>query len=61
IGDKWQKDSPKFLYADFKKNSGYLKSTQMTKEYDMYRQNYCGCMYSYQDMLSREKKSNQND
>ncbi|MEG0366479.1 MAG: epoxyqueuosine reductase QueH, partial [Coprobacillus sp.] len=34
--------------------NGYLKSTQMTKEYDMYRQNYCGCMYSYQDMLNRE-------
>lgn len=54
IGDSWQQDSPHFLYADFKKNNGYLKSTQMTKEYDMYRQNYCGCMYSYQDMLKRE-------
>ena len=31
IGDAWQSDSPKFLYADFKKNNGYLKSTQMTK------------------------------
>ncbi|MEG0367127.1 MAG: epoxyqueuosine reductase QueH, partial [Coprobacillus sp.] len=40
IGDSWQQASPRFLYADFKKNNGYLKSTQMTKEYDMYRQNY---------------------
>lgn len=55
IGDAWQSEKPRFLYADFKKNNGYLKSTQMTKEYDMYRQNYCGCMFSYEDMLKREK------
>lgn len=55
IGDSWQMSQPKFLYADFKKNNGYLKSTQMTKEYDMYRQNYCGCMFSYEEMLKREK------
>ena len=55
IGDQWQRESPKFLYADFKKNNGYLKSTQMTKEYNMYRQNYCGCMFSYEEMLEREK------
>lgn len=55
IGDQWQCDTPRFLYADFKKNNGYLKSTQMTKEYNMYRQNYCGCMFSYEEMLKREK------
>lgn len=55
IGDSWQKDSPRFLYADFKKNNGYLKSTQMTKEYHMYRQNYCGCLFSYEEMLKREE------
>lgn len=55
IGEQWQSDCPKFLYADFKKNNGYLKSTQMTQEYGMYRQNYCGCMFSYEEMLEREK------
>ncbi len=55
IGEQWQK--VKFLYADFKKNDGYLKSTQMTKEYNMYRQNYCGCEFSYQEMLERKKGS----
>ncbi len=54
IGEQWQKDHLKFLYADFKKNDGYLKSTQMTKEYNMYRQNYCGCEFSYKEMLERE-------
>ena len=28
----------------------------MTKEYEMYRQNYCGCMFSYEEMLKREKQ-----
>ena len=32
----------KYLYADFKKKNGYLRSA----EYDLYRQNYCGCSYS---------------
>lgn len=54
IGEAWTSDKTKFLYADFKKNNGYLKSTQMTKEYNMYRQNYCGCMFSYEEMLKRE-------
>lgn len=54
IGEQWQKNHLKFLYADFKKNNGYLKSTQMTKQYDMYRQNYCGCEFSYKEMLERE-------
>ena len=57
IGHQWQCDSPRFLYADFKKNNGYLKSTQMTKEYGMYRQNYCGCMFSYEEMKEREKRA----
>lgn len=56
IGEQWQNNHLKFLYADFKKNNGYLKSTQMTKEYNMYRQNYCGCEFSYQEMLERESR-----
>ena len=62
IGHALQSDAPHFLYADFKKNNGYLKSTQMTREYGMYRQNYCGCVFSYEDMLIREKnKAEQNN
>lgn len=36
----------KFLYSDFKKKDGYKKSIELTKKYDLYRQDYCGCMYS---------------
>lgn len=35
-----------YLPSDFKKQDGYLQSIKMSKEYDLYRQNYCGCKYS---------------
>ena len=37
-----------WLYSDFKKRSGYLRSLELSKEHDLYRQNYCGCVYSKQ-------------
>ncbi len=36
----------KFLVSDFKKNNGYQKTIEMSKEFDLYRQDYCGCKYS---------------
>lgn len=36
----------KFLISDFKKNDGYKKSIILSKEYNLYRQDYCGCIYS---------------
>lgn len=36
----------KFLPSDFKKKEGYKRSTQLSEEYGLYRQNYCGCEYS---------------
>lgn len=35
-----------WLYSDFKKKNGYLESIRLSKEYGLYRQNYCGCVYS---------------
>lgn len=35
-----------FLPSDFKKKNGYKRSVELSKEYDLYRQNYCGCIYS---------------
>ena len=35
-----------FLCSDFKKEDGYLKSINYSKEFALYRQNYCGCRYS---------------
>ena len=36
----------RYLYADFKKKNGYLRSLQLSAEYGLYRQDYCGCLYS---------------
>lgn len=35
----------KFLYSDFKKKDGYKKSIILSKEYNLYRQDYCGCLF----------------
>ena len=35
-----------YLLSDFKKKEGYKRSIELSKEYDLYRQNYCGCVYS---------------
>ncbi len=34
------------LPSDFKKKNGYKRSLELSKEYELYRQNYCGCIYS---------------
>ena len=39
----------RYLFSDFKKKEGYKKSTEISKEYHMYRQYYCGCVYSKRD------------
>ncbi|MBQ8177774.1 MAG: epoxyqueuosine reductase QueH [Clostridia bacterium] len=36
----------KYLPTDFKKKGGYLRSIELSKKYDLYRQNYCGCVFS---------------
>ena len=35
-----------YLYSDFKKKNGYKRSIELSKEYHLYRQDYCGCIYS---------------
>ncbi len=47
IGEKLQNEYQiSYLYSDFKKKNGYKRSTEISKEYEMYRQDYCGCVYS---------------
>lgn len=36
----------KWLYSDFKKNEGYKQSIELSKKYNLYRQDYCGCIHS---------------
>ena len=40
---------PRYLYADFKKQNGYKRSLEISAEYGLYRQDYCGCLYSKQN------------
>lgn len=35
-----------YLYSDFKKKNGYLRSIELSKEHNLYRQDYCGCIFS---------------
>ncbi len=36
----------KYLVSDFKKKNGYKRSIELSKEYNLYRQNFCGCIFS---------------
>ncbi|MEA4911084.1 MAG: epoxyqueuosine reductase QueH [Oscillospiraceae bacterium] len=35
-----------WLFSDFKKRDGYLRATQLARQYDIYRQSYCGCEFA---------------
>lgn len=35
-----------YLFSDFKKKGGYQRSIELSRRYDLYRQNYCGCVFS---------------
>ena len=41
----------KYLYSDFKKKEGYKRSNELSKKYELYRQNYCGCKYSRDEVI----------
>ena len=40
----------KFLPSDFKKREGYKRSIELSKAHNLYRQNYCGCVFSVQNL-----------
>ena len=46
-----RKYNTNYLYSDFKKKNGYKRSIELSKQYHLYRQDYCGCIYS-----KREKR-----
>ncbi len=47
IGSELSKEyNVKYLFSDFKKRNGYLRSIELSKEYSLYRQDHCGCVYS---------------
>lgn len=48
----------KYLFSDFKKENGYQNSIEISKKYNLYRQDYCGCVYSKN--LREKYKNEQN-
>ncbi|MGN0987997.1 MAG: epoxyqueuosine reductase QueH [Otoolea sp.] len=46
----------RFLNSDFKKKNGYKRSTELSAQYHLYRQNYCGCVFSKREAAQREEE-----
>lgn len=44
-----------YLNSDFKKKNGYKRSVELSNEYGMYRQDYCGCIFSKQEREAQKK------
>lgn len=44
-----------YLFSDFKKRNGYKRSTELSAEYGLYRQDYCGCVFSLRERKEQER------
>ena len=52
-----EKYGVKYLLSDFKKGDGYKRSCQLSRDFNLYRQNYCGCVYSKAQAEERYKNN----
>ncbi len=58
IGEEMGKEyGVEFLPSDFKKKNGYKRSTELSREHALYRQNYCGCVFSKREAEERTGRS----
>ncbi|MGN0687421.1 MAG: epoxyqueuosine reductase QueH [Oscillospiraceae bacterium] len=54
IGEQLSEIYPvRHLPSDFKKNNGYKRSIELSRQYDLYRQDYCGCVFSRREAQQR--------
>lgn len=60
IGSSLDTIDCKYLYSDFKKENGYLDSTNLAKFYNLYRQDYCGCSFSLNEANIRKEEKIRN-
>lgn len=58
-GAMGKKYNVEYLYSDFKKKNGYKRSCELSKEYSLYRQDFCGCEFSKAESLRRENKKSE--
>ncbi len=57
IGEELCRDTKvAWLPSDFKKKNGYKRSTELSKEYGMYRQDYCGCVFSMREREAQKEE-----
>lgn len=49
-----------YLLSDFKKREGYKRSVELSREYGMYRQDYCGCVFSKREREAAQSETEQN-
>lgn len=47
-----------WLPSDFKKKNGYLRSIELSVQYELYRQNYCGCVFSKAERIRKNEEMN---
>ena len=53
-------DKVPHLTSDFKKKNGYKRSIELSHEHALYRQNYCGCVFSKKEAMDRERLVTEN-
>lgn len=57
IGERMQKEyGVNYLYADFKKKNGYKRSIELSEQYHLYRQDFCGCRFSKAEEEARKSR-----
>jgi len=57
IGEQLAKDyQVPYLFSDFKKKNGYKRSIELSAQYGLYRQDYCGCIYSMRERRLESQK-----
>ena len=57
IGERLEdKYHVKYLYADFKKRNGFKRSIELCQKFDIYRQDYCGCVFSLKESRDRRRQ-----
>ena len=57
LGRQW---GVEYLTSDFKKKEGYKRSTELSREYGIYRQDYCGCVFSKREREEQKAKKEEN-
>ncbi|MGN0689102.1 MAG: epoxyqueuosine reductase QueH [Oscillospiraceae bacterium] len=55
IGQKCAVGKARYLPSDFKKKNGFKESIRLSEKYNLYRQNYCGCVFSKRDLSETER------